>query len=104
MVFYVNMQAFSKSSTSDRLSLMLLSEVLFTGGSGVLKDVPTTLSFHKLRFRYISVGYIHAIYTTVQKFGQVFFFHFFKEMNTFIQQGCIRLIKIDSKDIYCYKN
>ncbi|XDV46539.1 hypothetical protein PO909_014421, partial [Leuciscus waleckii] len=25
---------------------------------------------------------------------------FFKEMNTFIQQGCIKLIKSDSKDIY----
>jgi len=27
-------------------------------------------------------------------------FSFFKEMNTFIQQGCITLIKRDSKDIH----
>ncbi len=28
---------------------------------------------------------------------------FFKEINTFIQQGCINLIKTDSKDIYNVK-
>ncbi len=29
-------------------------------------------------------------------------FFFFKEINTFIQQGCINLSKSDSKDVYVY--
>ncbi len=40
--------------------------------------------------------------TTVQKFGTCNSFFFFrkKEINTFIQQGCIKLIESNSKDIY----
>ncbi len=36
------------------------------------------------------------IYTTVQKFGVS---NFFKEINTLISKGCIKLIKNGSKDI-----
>ncbi len=38
------------------------------------------------------------MYTTVQRFGNRNIF--FKEINIFIQQECIKLIKSDSKDIY----
>ncbi len=38
------------------------------------------------------------LYTIIQKF--VVSKIFFKDINTFIQQGCIKLIKSDSKDIY----
>lgn len=61
---------------------MLLPEVLLTGGSDVLKDVPTTLVFLKLIYtvyifyRFISVGYMHAINTTVQKILAGFSFIF----------------------------
>ncbi len=37
-------------------------------------------------------------YTIVQRFWVSYIF-FFKEINSFIQQGCIKLIKCDSKDI-----
>ncbi len=37
-------------------------------------------------------------YTTVQKYGSVRCY--FKEINTFIQQEYIKLIKSDTKDIY----
>ncbi len=39
--------------------------------------------------------------TTVQKFGVS---TIFKEINTFIHQGCIELIKIDSKDFKLLQN
>ncbi len=41
-----------------------------------------------------------TIYTTVQKFGvSIFFFFFFKAMNSIIQQGYVKWIKkSDSKD------
>ncbi len=42
------------------------------------------------------------IYNTIQKFG-VSILIFLREINTFIQQGCIKLIKSDSKDIYVIK-
>jgi len=49
------------------------------------------------------------LYTTVQKFGvskNLSFFFFFKEMNAFMLQRCIIVIKRDSKHIYnvpkCY--
>ncbi len=41
----------------------------------------------------------HITYSNVQKFGvRIFFFY---EMNTCIQQGCIKLIKSDNKDNVC---
>ena len=44
------------------------------------------------------------MYTTVQKFGVskflLFIYLFFKEIKTFIQQGCVKL-RSDSKDLYC---
>ncbi len=59
-----------------------------------------------LKHFHIVKGIIHKhmyylIYTTVpfKSLGYLFFFG--KEINTFIQQRCINLIKSDSKDIYC---
>ncbi len=42
------------------------------------------------------------MYTAVQKLWdhKICLFFFFKEMYTFIQQGCIKLIKCDGKYIY----
>ncbi len=51
---------------------------------------------HSPHAKYISYGSFPG--TKVQKFGSVRFF--FKEINTFIQQGPIKLIKRDSKYIY----
>ncbi len=43
--------------------------------------------------------YLNVIYTTIQMFGVSAFF--FKESSSyFFQQGCIKLIKIYSKDVY----
>ncbi len=44
-----------------------------------------------------------TIHTTIQRFRVSNFFSllFFKENNTFIQQGCVKWIKSDSKDLYC---
>ncbi len=36
--------------------------------------------------------------TTIQKFGVSILFNFFKEINTFIQEGCVKWIKGESKD------
>ncbi len=41
----------------------------------------------------------HLSFTTIQKLG-VSKIIFFQEINTFIHQQCIKLIKSDSKDIY----
>ncbi len=41
-------------------------------------------------------------YTLFKSFGSVnVFFLFFLLINTFIQQGCVKLIKSDSKDLNC---
>ncbi len=45
----------------------------------------------------------HPDNTTVQTFG-VSKIYFLKEMNTFVQQGHVKLIKRDSKDIYVTKD
>lgn len=44
VAFNSNMQACSQSSTSDRLSVTPLPEVLLTEWSALVKDVPTTFS------------------------------------------------------------
>ncbi len=47
----------------------------------------------------ICLAGLALVYTSVQKFEVSKFFFFLKEINTFIQQGCIKLIKNYSKDI-----
>jgi len=57
----------------------------------------------KLKKNSIYLKYFVIIYTNIQKSGvsNIFsFFLFFKVINTFIQQGCVKLIKNDSKDLY----
>ncbi len=49
--------------------------------------------------RCICLAGLALVYTSVQKFEVSKFFFFLKEINTFIQQGCIKLIKNYSKDI-----
>ncbi len=41
-----------------------------------------------------------VFYSSVQKFGACMIIIFFKDINTFIQQEWIKLIKRDSLDIY----
>ncbi len=44
-----------------------------------------------------------TIYNANQKFVvSTFVFFFFLEINTFIQEGCVTLIKSHSKDLYFY--
>ncbi len=45
-----------------------------------------------------STNFCSSCYSSFEKF-RVSKFFFFKEMNTFIQQGCIKLIKCDSKTL-----
>ncbi len=44
-----------------------------------------------------------SICTTIQMFG-VSNYYFFKESNTFIQEGCVKLIKGESADLYFEKS
>lgn len=51
-----------------------------------------SLTFHKLHNGFILSNYLHThIHTIVQKFGVI---------NTFIQQGEIKSIKTESKEMY----
>lgn len=47
---------------------------------------------------YVSITAVELKYTTIQKSINL------NEINTFIEEGCIRLIRTDNKDIISVKN